>query len=239
MTMRTSILTTLCLLICVISHQMSHLSIVANESLAETTDRSFAATCNASPVVAYAADISLSLVANSPSRNSAPAFNAAQLSLTNAINGDSDPTALDQIFISTGSESGSILITFLGPKAKISGLGCQTLQNSSLLFRAKANDNSTKLKIAVQSPADSNTIWNNGRRIDNNTTGFTTHGSSGSIYGSPINDTTDAEGSTNGEIVFGTSTPSQGGYEIQTLLKVTNSVISNQSEELSLIFTPS
>lgn len=210
-----------------------------NMAIAEVTDRSFAATCTASPVVGYSADLSITLVANAPLRNAAPTFATAALSLINGINGDADPPVGGQTIISSGSESGSVLVTFQGPKAKISGLGCQPLMNSSLLFRAKINDNSSKVKVSVQAPTESNTVWNNARRIDNSTTGFTTHGTSGTIHSSPINDTTDAEGATNGEIVFGSADPSKGGYEVQTLLKVSGSALNNESEEISLIFTPS
>ncbi len=227
------------ILVSLASHLLSNFVIVLPSASADVTDRSFAATCNASPVAAYAADLTINLVALAPTSSGSQTFATATLTLANGINGDTDPNLNGQTFFSSGTDAGSVLITYQGPKVKISGLGCQPLLNSSLLFKAKTNDNSNKLKVAVQAPSESNSVWNDAKRLDNNTTGFTTHGTSGTIHTSPINDTTDAEGLTNGEVVFGTTDPSKGGHEMQVLIKVANSVVTNQSEEFTLVFTAS
>ena len=221
------------------SQYISNLTLHSTTAEAELTDRSFASTCTATPVEGYTADLTITLVASNYSRTAPQTFSTASVSISNGINGDGDPSVLGQTLFSSGAESGSVLVTFQGPKAKISGLGCTPLVKSSLLFKAKTNDNSTKLKVAVQAPSESNTVWNNARRLDNNTTGFTTHGASGTIHNKVIRDVDDAEGSTNGEVVFGSTDPSKGGYEVQVLIKVTNTAIINESEELSVVFTAS
>lgn len=218
-----------------------------SEAIAETDDSLLNSNCTANTPQAFAADLNYLVAANAPQRNGMPTFNNATISFNGgtAVNGDSAPNIGPgaQTYIGTGGLGGNLLITHEAPKSKISGLFCTANTQSTLMAKAKVSDASSSLQVSAQAATDPDNIWKAGNRLDNDITGKMLFGAA-SVIGSnsPITDGGDAESlatGVNGEVVFATNNPAAGGYELQVLMKVQGGTLINQSEELTMTFTPS
>lgn len=219
-------------------------SVGISEAIAETDDALLNTNCTAATPAAYTPDLNYTFVANAPTRGSTPTLANANIAYNGptAVNGESAPMigGGGQTYFSSGPDAGSVLVTHSAAKSKISGLLCTNNSQSSLLAQAKVSDNSSALKIAAQTVTDPDNVWKAANRLDNDLVGKMLFGAASALgHNSPITDGGDAETQNNGEVVFGTIDPAKGGYEMQLLLKVQGGSITNQSEELTMVFTPS
>lgn len=227
-----------CAILLVLLHHLLFQSLdieATTDALAATSTATLSLTCVSPTIVAFAPDLTYTLTI--PAATAGGAFSAGNItataSITNAVNGDSNPT----ITVNTDTGPASVTLYHTASFVKIGGVQCSTSTQAKLEAYGDGADD-LNFDVAVASTAT--TTWLAGNQIDNKTSGTAAvlFGTSG-ILGTNVNDGSDADGITNGEIAFGGSgAASAGGHRLFSKVKYLSANPSGAIETLTYIFTP-
>lgn len=208
--------------------------------LAGTTPASIMKAACTDPVnTAYTADMAAT-VTWTIAANASPVSSVA-LALTAPINGDANPVATSASNV-TGGPAGFLAYTFTAPKHKLDGLHCQAVSQSTLKMNGDGVDN-TKFDIAVSNLADTDLGYTAADKVDAvaSATPVMIFGTAGQIAAAGITDVNDLGLKDDGQVEFGGGIEANGGYEIHTVVDVTNYDVVNTTdlETVTLTFTAS
>lgn len=199
-----------------------------NEVFAETATSTTQATCVTTGNLAFVPDILVTTSENAGTVNAAPTFTHT-ISIENPINGDTAPAG-NMTFNTSGGSSGTVLVTALHPKIKISGISCEAVDRTRLEITVDVDQ--PGVHVVYQDPAASDTTYNSGNKIDALTAKQVFGPTSPLVATGLIVDGTDIEGLTNGEIVLGPSTDmTKGGFEVQFLVDVSDHVPDSSADD--------
>jgi len=162
---------------------------------------------------------------------------SVSLAETGAVNGDTNPSAPVSMNVG-GDPAGYLEYTYTAPKHKADGIACQTLSQSTLKDNGDGADN-TKFDIAVSNLADTDAGYTVADKVDAVASGTPVmiFGTGGQIAGAGITDANDLSAKEDGQVEFGGGVEAQGGYELHTVVDVTNYDVVNTTDQETLTLT--
>lgn len=193
--------------------------VLFSDVLAETATAPVQSTCSTTGHLAFAPELLITVTEEASTRGTPGTSFTSSIGLTNPINSDTAPTTTTTFF-TTGANDGMVLVTSKAPKMKVGGIGCVTVDRTSL--RVTGGTDNAGLDVAIQQPSEADNAWNSAKKVDTVTDKDIFGPTSPLVATNLIFDNNDVEGITNGEIVMGgTSIDTvKGGYEMQFLVKV-------------------
>lgn len=211
-----------------------------SDVLAGTTPASILkAACTDPTNTAYTPDVAAT-VTWTIAATAAPLASVA-LALTGPVNGDTNPTASISMNVG-GDPAGYLEYTFTAPLHKLDGIACQALSQSTLKMNGDGTDN-TKFDIAISNLADADAGYTSADKVDAVAAASPVmiFGTSGQIAAAGITDVGDSGQKDDTQVVLGGAVEANGGYEIHTIVDVTNYDVVNttDTETITEIFTAS
>ena len=188
--------------------------------------------CDNGVLTAFTPDLSYAFQIASLSLDGLPTCSSTLTLSGSVVNGDTDPT----VTCSSSDEVGFFVGYSRSPNMKIGGLACNTEDRSNLAVHGDGTDNA---EVDAGFDTTSATEWSDSKKVDNATSGSKDilFGTGGQVGTSPIVDGSDADTLTNGEVMFGGTTPSEGASRLFMKIDSTGDEHSGVLEILTFTFT--